>query len=151
MAFLTSLLGGGGASILSGMGLGSIFSSLFGDDGDKRPTPEQMAMATAIKGRENEIRQDMAKFFKNMKVEMSDAFKKMDMDGDGFLTKDEIKEVMKKNSKTWGHVDDGAFDQVDINDDGKISIDGNFSFSKILQFCFFISSFDFRIFEVEFG
>ena len=116
-----------------------------------RPTPEQMAMATAIKGCENEIRQDMVKFFKNMKVEMSDAFKKMDMDGDGFLTKDEIKEVMKKNSKTWGHVDDGAFDQVDINDDGKISIDGNFSFSKILQFCFFISSFDFRIFEVEFG
>ena len=87
-------------------------------------------MATAIKGRENEIRQDMAKFFKNMKVEMSDAFKKMDMNGDGFLTKDEIKEVMKKNSKTWGHVDDGAFDQVDINDDGKISIDGNFFFFK---------------------
>ena len=108
-------------------------------------------MATAIKGRENEIRQDMVKFFKNMKVEMSDAFKKMDVDGDGFLTKDEIKEVMKKNSKTWGHVDDDAFDQVDINDDGKISIDGNFSFSKILQFCSFISSFDFRIFEVEFG
>ena len=121
MAFLATLLGGGG--------LGGLLS-LFGDDGDKRPTPEQMAMATAIKGRENEIRQDMAKFFKNMKVEMSDAFKKMDVDGDGFLTKDEIKEVMKKNSKTWGHVDDDAFDQVDINDDGKISIDGNFFFFK---------------------
>merc|ERR1712062_692495 len=40
----------------------------------------------------------MVKFFKNMKVEMSDAFKKMDMDDD-------------------------AFDQVDINNDGKISID----------------------------
>ena len=149
-----SLLGGGEEGLLGGMGIcqGIIpFRGIFGDDGDKRPTPEQMAMATAIKGRENEIRQDMAKFFKNMKVEMSDAFKKIDVDGDGFLTKDEIKEVMKKNSKTWGHVDDDAFDQVDINDDGKISIDGNFSFSKILQFCFFISSFDFRIFEVEFG
>merc|ERR1711953_1222594 len=99
------------------------FRGIFGDDGDKRPTPQQMAMATAIKGRETEIRQDMAKFFKNMKEEMSDAFKKMDADGNGFLSKEEIKKVMEENSKTWGHVDDEAFDQVDVNDDGKISID----------------------------
>ncbi len=110
---------------------------IFGDDGDKRPTPQQMARATAIKGRENEIRQDMAKFFKKMKEEMSDAFKKMDADGNGFLSKDEIKKVMEENSKTWGHVDDETFDQVDLNDDGKISIDGNFSLKKNLQFLFF--------------
>merc|ERR1712062_408491 len=96
---------------------------IFGDDGDKRPTPQQMARATAIKGRENEIRQDMAKFFKKMKEEMSDAFKKMDADGNGFLSKDEIEKVMEENSKTWGHVDDETFDQVDLNDDGKIYID----------------------------
>ena len=102
--------------------------SWFGDDGDKRPSPQQMAMATAIKGRENEIRQDMAKFFKQMKEEMSDAFKKMDADGNGFLSKDEIKKVLEENSKTWGHVDDQVFDQVDVNGDGKISIEGNFSF-----------------------
>merc|ERR1712140_30566 len=96
---------------------------MLGDDGDKRPSPQQMARATAIKGRENEIRQDMAKFFKKMKEEMSDAFKKMDADGNGFLSKDEIKKVMEENSKTWGHVDDETFDQVDLNDDGKISID----------------------------
>ena len=110
---------------------------IFGDDGDKRPTPQQMARATAIKGRENEIRQDMAKFFKKMKEEMSDAFKKMDADGNGFLSKDEIKKVMEENSKTWGHVDDETFYQVDLNDDGKISIDGNFSLKKNLQFLFF--------------
>ena len=110
---------------------------IFGDDGDKRPTPQQMARATAIKGRENEIRQDMAKFFKKMKEEMSDAFKKMDADGNGFLSKDEIKKVMEENSKTWGHVDDETFDKVDLNDDGKISIDGNFSLKKNLQFLFF--------------
>ena len=110
---------------------------MFGDDGDKRPTPQQMARATAIKGRENEIRQDMAKYFKKMKEEMSDAFKKMDADGNGFLSKDEIKKVMEENSKTWGHVDDETFDQVDLNDDGKISIDGNFSLKKNLQFLFF--------------
>merc|ERR1711894_186139 len=100
--------------------------SLFGDDGDKRPSPQQMAMATAIKGRENEIRQDMAKFFKQMKEEMSDAFKKMDADGNGFLSKDEIKKVLEENSKTWGHVDDQVFDQVDVNGDGKISLEGDF-------------------------
>ena len=110
---------------------------IFGDDGDKRPTPQQMARATAIKGRENEIRQDMAKYFKKMKEEMSDAFKKMDADGNGFLSKDEIKKVMEENSKTWRNVDEETFDQVDLNDDGKISIDGNFSLKKNLQFLFF--------------
>ena len=113
-------------------------SGFLGDDGDNRPTPHQMAMATAIKGRETEIRQDMAKFFKNMKEEMSDAFKKMDADGNGFLSKDEIKKVLEENSKTWGHVDDQVFDQVDVNGDGKISIEGNFSFFfKNIQFLFF--------------
>ena len=147
MAFLLGpLLGGGGGSLMTGLIGGGFLSSIFGDDGDKRPTPQQMAMATAIKGRETEIRQDMAKFFKNMKEEMSEAFKKMDADGNGFLSKEEIKKVMEENSKTWGHVDDEAFDQVDVNDDGKISIDGNFSFKKIYNFCSFISSFLFQNF-----
>ena len=121
MAFLLETLGGG-----------DFFLSFLGDDGGKRPTPQQMAMATAVKSRENEIRQDMAKFFKKMKEEMSDAFKKMDVDGNGFLSKDEIRKVMEENSKTWGHVDDETFDKVDLNDDGKIAIDGNFAL-KILQ------------------
>ena len=125
------------AFIFESLGGGDFFLSFLGDDGGKRPTPQQMAMATAVKSREDEIRQDMAKFFKKMKEEMSDAFKKMDADGNGFLSKDEIKKVMEENSKTWGHVDDEAFDQVDVNDDGKISIDGNFSFKKNLQFLFF--------------
>ena len=62
---------------------------------------------------------------------------KMDADGNGFLSKEEIKKVMEENSKTWGHVDDETFDQVDLNDDGKISIDGNFSLKKNLQVLFF--------------
>ena len=130
MAFLLETLGGG-----------DFFLSFLGDDGGKRPTPQQMAMATAVKSRENEIRQDMAKFFKKMKEEMSDAFKKMDADGNGFLSKDEIKKVMEENSKTWGHVDDETFDKVDLNDDGKISIDGNFSLKKNLQLLLFFHFF----------
>ena len=66
MAFLLETLGGG-----------DFFLSFLGDDGGKRPTPQQKARATAVKSRENEIRQDMAKFFKKMKEEMSDAFKKI--------------------------------------------------------------------------
>ena len=148
MAFLLpGLLGGGvGGGLVEG-----VFGGIFGDDGDKRPTPQQMAMATAIKARENEIRQDMAKYFKEMKEEMSDAFKKMDANGDGFLSKDEIKKIMGEKSKTWGHVEDALFDQVDVNDDGKVSIEGNLSFQKFLNFCSFTYSFNFRIFEVVFG
>ena len=122
---------------MTGLIGGGFLSSIFGDDGDKRPTPQQMAMATAIKARENEIRQDMAKYFKEMKEEMSDAFKKMDANGDGFLSKDEIKKIMGEKSKTWGHVEDALFDQVDVNDDGKVSIEGNLFFTKILELLFF--------------
>ena len=129
------------AFIFESLGGGDFFLEFLGDDGGKRPTPQQMAMATAVKSRENEIRQDMAKFFKKMKEEMSDAFKKMDVDGNGFLSKDEIKKVMEENSKTWGHVDDETFDKVDLNDDGKISIDGNFSLKKNLQLLLFFHFF----------
>ena len=143
MAFLLGPLlgGGGGGGLVDGL-----IGGIFGDDGDKRPTPQQMALATAIKGRENEIRQDMVKYFKEMKEEMSDAFKKMDANGDGFLSKDEIKKIMGENSKTWGHVEDALFDQVDVNDDGKVSIEGNLSFQKFLNFCSFISFLQFQNF-----
>ena len=95
----------------------------FGDDGSNRPSPAQMALLAAINNREEEIRQEMAKHLQCVKGEMIEAFKKMDKDGNGFLSKDEIKGVLESNAQKWGHIDDDIFDKADENKDGNISIE----------------------------
>ena len=93
----------------------------------------------------------MAKFYANMKDEMIEAFKKMDEDGNGFLSKEEIQKVLEENCEKWGYFDEDMFNKLDENDDGKISTQGNFFsylfFNKI-SYLFF--SF-FRVFEMGFG
>ena len=56
--------------------------------------------------------------------EMMKEFKEYDKNGDGFLTRDEIQEVMEKNVDNWGLFDYGYFDNLDKNADGKISFEG---------------------------
>ena len=102
-------------------GLASIL--LFGDDGSNRPSPAQMALLAAINNREEEIRQEMTKYFQSVKGEMIEAFKKMDKDGNGFLSKDEIKGVLESNAQKWGHIEEEIFDKADENKDGKITIE----------------------------
>ena len=75
---------------------------------------------------EAEIRKEMAKFYANMKDEMIEAFKKMDEDGNGFLSKEEIQKVLEENCEKWGYFDEDMFNKLDENDDGKISTDGIF-------------------------
>ena len=70
----------------------------------------------------------MAKFYANMKDEMIEAFKKMDEDGNGFLSKEEIQKVLEENCEKWGYFDEDMFNKLDENDDGKISTDGIFFF-----------------------
>ena len=77
---------------------------------------------------EAEIRKEMAKFYANMKDEMIEAFKKMDEDGNGFLSKEEIQKVLEENCEKWGYFDEDMFNKLDENDDGKISTDGIFFF-----------------------
>ena len=69
-------------------------------------------------------------------AEMLEEFKQYDVNGDGFVTRDEINEVMEKNSDKWGLFDFGFFEQLDENDDGKLSIEGNFTESSRLAFVF---------------
>ena len=91
---------------------------------------------------EAEIRKEMAKFYANMKDEMIEAFKKMDEDGNGFLSKEEIQKVLEENCEKWGYFDEDMFNKLDENDDGKISTDGIFFlyfFSE--KFLIFFSSF----------
>ena len=46
-----------------------------------------------------------------------------DTNGDGFLTKEEMKLVYKKTGRKWETVDDTMFQQMDEDGNGKISID----------------------------
>merc|ERR1711860_276178 len=103
-------------------GGGDFFLSFLGDDGGKRPTPQQMAMATAVKSRENEIRQDMAKFFKNETGNVG-RFQENGCGRQWISQQRRNQEGHGRKFQTWGHVDDETFDKVDLNDDGKISID----------------------------
>ena len=107
---------------------GDMFATPSGDDGAARPNPKQMALMSAVKSRETEIKAEMGKFFKCLREEMEEAFKKMDADGNGFLSKEEIKKVLEENSQKWGHVDDELFDKVDEDKDGKVSFEGKTNF-----------------------
>ena len=52
-----------------------------------------------------------------------EAFEKLDQNGDGFLTREEIKEFFKKTGQKWRHsVDEKGFAKTDEDGDGKISI-----------------------------
>ena len=57
-------------------------------------------------------------------AEMMEEFKQYDVNGDGFVTRDEIHEVMEKNADKWGLFDFGFFEDLDENNDGKISLEG---------------------------
>ena len=86
-----------------------------------------------------------------MKDEMIEAFKKMDEDGNGFLSKEEIQKVLEENCEKWGYFDEDMFNKLDENDDGKISTDGIFFcvflLIKFPNFFFFF----FRVFGVGSG
>ena len=85
-----------------------------------------------------------------MKDEMIEAFKKMDEDGNGFLSKEEIQKVLEENCEKWGYFDEDMFNKLDENDDGKISTNGIF-FSYFFSEKFLIFFFFFRVFGVGSG
>lgn len=73
---------------------------------------------------EEEILKELKKYKENLKAEMLKEFQAMDANGDGFLTKHEIKSVLKANDQTWGCFDEHNFNFQDLNDDGKLSFEG---------------------------
>ena len=68
----------------------------------------------------------MARFLAETKEEMIEAFNKMDDDGNGYLSKEEVIKVLEENGDKWGDFGDPdtLFDEVDADNDGKISKEG---------------------------
>ena len=81
---------------------------------------------------EEEILKELKKYKENLKAEMLKEFQALDENGDGFLTKDEIKSALKINEDKWGCFDEHYFACLDENDDGKLSFEGKFYLSKIV-------------------
>ena len=96
----------------------------FGDDGEARPNVKEMAFMQAVCNRECEILQEMDNHFKSVKEDMEGLFKKMDSDGSGFLSKEEVQKMCQENEQKWGNVEEEIFAKVDVNNDGKVSIEG---------------------------
>lgn len=72
---------------------------------------------------EEQIREALADYKKDLMEQMLEEFKKLDQNGDGFLTQEEIKAVMDENEDRWGQFDFDYFDALDRNKDGKISFE----------------------------
>lgn len=81
---------------------------------------------------EEEILKELKKYKENLKAEMLKEFQALDENGDGFLTKDEIKSALKINEDKWGCFDEHYFTCLDENDDGKLSFEGKFYTIKIV-------------------
>ena len=64
-------------------------------------------------------------------------FEELDMNGDGFLTMEEMKAVFEAEGEKWDTVDEEIFQQVDENGDGKISIKGTLQKKVIFSFTLF--------------
>ena len=59
--------------------------------------------------------------------ELSDAFKAMDKNGDGFLSKEEVKEAMKAAGEPMSDAGiDDLLKSIDVDRDGKINYEGNY-------------------------
>ena len=57
-----------------------------------------------------------------LEMSLREALCEYDTNGDGFVTKEELKLVYKKTGRKWEEVDDNMFLKYDEDGDGKISI-----------------------------
>ena len=64
-----------------------------------------------------------------MEAELLEQFKELDLNGDGFLTMEEMKTAFEKQGQKWDERDEEIFKEVDKNGDGKIAIEGIYLFS----------------------
>ena len=63
-----------------------------------------------------------------MKAELRETFAKADLDKDGFLTKDEIRKALVEDDPSYAFTEeqiDDVWKQLDLNEDGKVSCQGN--------------------------
>ena len=67
-------------------------------------------------------------------------FEELDINGDGFLTMEEMKAVFEAEGEKWDTEDEEIFQQVDENGDGKITIKGMYITKKVLSFTLFFQN-----------
>ena len=69
-----------------------------------------------------------------MDPEILEQFKDLDVNGDGFLTLEEMKTGFEKYGQNWGEADEERFKKMDENGDGKIGLEGmkNLNFRALL-------------------
>ena len=69
-----------------------------------------------------------------MDPEILEQFKDLDVNGDGFVTLEEMKSGFEKYGQSWGEADEERFKKMDENGDGKIGLGGlwNMNFRVLL-------------------
>ena len=65
------------------------------------------------------------------------AFSDLDLNGDGFLSMDELKQGFEKYGQKWDEAEEERYKKMDENGDGKVSLEGLF----IFFFSFFFLNF----------
>lgn len=71
-----------------------------------------------------------------MDPELMTAFSDLDLNGDGFLSMNELKQGFEKYGQKWDEAEEERYKKMDENGDGKVSLEGNFFF---FIFFFFFS------------
>ena len=70
------------------------------------------------------------------------AFSDLDLNGDGFLSMNELKQGFEKYGQKWDEAEEERYKKMDENGDGKVSLAGNFFFLNFtLNFLRFYSHF----------
>ena len=64
------------------------------------------------------------------------AFSDLDLNGDGFLSMNELKQGFEKYGQKWDEAEEERYKKMDENGDGKVSLEGNFFF---LSFFFLLN------------
>ena len=81
-----------------------------------------------------------------MDPELMTAFKDLDLNGDGFLSMEELKQGFEKYGQKWDESEEERYKKMDENGDGKVSLEGIFShffftFAFIFSFIFLLQDF----------
>ena len=85
-----------------------------------------------------------------MDPELMTAFSDLDLNGDGFLSMNELKQGFEKYGQKWDEAEEERYKKMDENGDGKVSLEGNFFFFKFFFNFFFSSQFHSQFFKILF-
>ena len=71
-----------------------------------------------------------------MDPELMTAFKDLDLNGDGFLSMEELKQGFEKYGQKWDESEEERYKKMDENGDGKVSLEGIFFYFRFFSLAF---------------